>query len=369
MQHYDDSVLRRSIDEPEHTDANITAHLAGCATCHARYDDILANARIGERAFSGPIPAVDSAQAYAHMQQFSTNAKRGAVAWSPGLAGLAAAAVLVCALIFTPLGGFAAQMLTIFEPHQFVPLAITATDSEQMRLMPSLKAFGTLQQSPRHSLKNREQPVSLAHAAAVTGLAPRSFSVAPRGIPARTQTYLTESSTVAFTFSAAKARAYELRNHRNLPPMPAGLDGSTIRVTFPSAIVRAYGNIPKSAKDLRAHGLDNMVLLVESKAPSVTSTGASLTTLANYLFAMPNLPADVAAQLHAITDPSRTLPIPLQIDKQTASPVRVDGVEGLALGDQTGLGAGVLWQRGSVIYAVVGSLKKSEAIALADSLR
>ncbi len=368
MQHYDDSILRRSIDEPEHTDASMTAHLQGCATCHARHEEILANARIGERAFSGSLPAVDSARAYANLQTRPASAKRPA-AWYPGLAGLAAAAVLVCALVFTPLGGFAAQMLTIFEPHQFVPLAMSATDSEQMRLMPSLKAFGTLRHSPQRALQDRERPVSLAHAAAVTGLTPRGFSIAPRGIPARTQTYLTESSSVAFTFSAAKARAYELRYHRNLPPMPPGLNGSTIRVTFPSAIVRAYGNVPKSAKDLRAHGLDNMVILVESHMPSVISTGASLKTLANYLFAMPNLPADVAAQLHAITDPSRTLPIPLQIDKQTASPVQVDGVEGLALGDQTGLGAGVLWQKGSVIYAVVGSLKKSEAIALADSLR
>ncbi|HEY5426144.1 MAG TPA: hypothetical protein VIJ77_06290, partial [Candidatus Tumulicola sp.] len=84
---------------------------------------------------------------------------------------------------------------------------------------------------------------------------------------------------------------------------------------------------------------------------------------------LPNVPAGVAARLRAIADPAHTLPIPYEFDKQTATPVAVDGVSGLAIGDESRFGAGVLWVKGGLVYVVAGQMKESEAIALANSVR
>jgi hypothetical protein len=49
--------------------------------------------------------------------------------------------------------------------------------------------------------------------------------------------------------------------------------------------------------------------------------------------------------------------------------VTVQGVQGLAVGDSTGLGSVVVWVKGGIIYGVGGTLPESQVIAIANSLR
>jgi len=46
----------------------------------------------------------------------------------------------------------------------------------------------------------------------------------------------------------------------------------------------------------------------------------------------------------------------------------VQNVDGLALGDNTGLGAGVIWIKGNTVYAVAGTLKQSQILVIANNL-
>jgi hypothetical protein len=41
----------------------------------------------------------------------------------------------------------------------------------------------------------------------------------------------------------------------------------------------------------------------------------------------------------------------------------------MALGDNTGLGAGVVWQRDGFLYGVAGSRSERDILAIANSLR
>jgi hypothetical protein len=109
--------------------------------------------------------------------------------------------------------------------------------------------------------------------------------------------------------------------------------------------------------------------LVEAQAPRVTSTGASLETLERYLLAMPNVSPNLAAQLRALGDIQNTVPVPVVIDKQTARSVSIQGAKGLAVGDNTGLGAGVMWQKNGIIYVVAGPLSMDEVMSVANGLR
>ncbi|HTA39600.1 MAG TPA: hypothetical protein VK760_11005 [Candidatus Acidoferrales bacterium] len=347
--HVDEGTLRRSIDEIDSLDAGARAHLDGCAQCRDLRSELERTASFAHGYLAQDLPAFQARNRTAH----AVLPRRRPVWFAPAIA-LAAAACVAFALAFTPLGGIAGQWLTIFEPKQFVALQISPTDSEQLRLVPTLQRLGTFAASKPPAGRG---VTSFSGLDRTLGFEPRTFGGASLGDWRPQPSYVQKPFSTSFTFSAAKAKAYEATFNRSLPPMPAGLDGATYTATYGPTLVRTF-----------AKG-DARIAFVETKAPRLVSSGASLETAANYLLSMPNVPAGVAAQLRAIADPAHTLPIPYAFDKQTATPVTVDGVAGLAIGDESRFGAGVLWTKDGVVYLVGGQMKESEAIALANSVK
>ena len=86
------------------------------------------------------------------------------------------------------------------------------------------------------------------------------------------------------------------------------------------------------------------------------------------LYMMPGISAQLASTIRAIGDPSTTLLIPVPIQYATSTDVTVQGVHGVALGDNTGLGSAVIWIKGGTVYGVVGSLKQSDVLSIANHL-
>ena len=107
--------------------------------------------------------------------------------------------------------------------------------------------------------------------------------------------------------------------------------------------------------------------VVEMTNPVVSSTGASVTTIEDYLVSLPGFPPDLAAQIRAIGDPATTLPVPVPTG-QDSHQVDVNGAKGLFVGDSTGLGSGVVWTKDSVLYATVGTMTEDEVTGVARSL-
>ena len=346
--HVDEGMLRRSIDEPDLIGAADRAHADACEACRERRRELERNASFAQRLLTGDAPVFATYVSVAPVVRV-----RRRPAWMAPAIAVAAAAAVVLALAFTPLGGIAGQWLAVFEPRQFVALQISPTDSEQLRLMPGLQRLGTFAAAKPPP---RRRVTSLSGIDSTLGFEPREFGGASSGGRKAGPAYVLAPFATSFTFSAAKAKAYEAKFDRSLPPMPAGLDGTTFTTTYGPTLMRTFGKG------------DDRVLFVETKAPRLVSTGASLETTANYILSLPNVPAGVAAQLRAIADPAHTLPVPFAFDKQTATPVTVGGVPGLAIGDESGVGAGVLWTKRGVVYVVTGQIE-SEAIALANSVK
>jgi hypothetical protein len=103
------------------------------------------------------------------------------------------------------------------------------------------------------------------------------------------------------------------------------------------------------------------------KSPTVTSSGASVQQIEDYLISLPGFPLDLAAQIRSIGDPTTTLPVPVPTGQQSHE-VDIQGVKGLFVGDSTGLGSGMIWSRGGILYATVGTMTESEITAVAGSL-
>lgn len=352
MKHLDEGELRRMLDEPGAVSAEQQSHAASCSACRALADEIARNAQLAAR-LAGGEPFVDARAAYSRMQD-RMQERHAALAWRP-FATCAAAAAFILALFVTPLGGYARSFLTIFEPQQFQPIEVSRADLRDLHLLPQADDVGA-QRVVRKSERTKYASITAAQQHV-------PFAISrPSALPAHFGTVhefaAMTPGEMTFTFSAAKARAFENRSHKALPPMPAGLDGTVVRL--------------QTGYVFRAHyeGGNNAYFdVLEVQAPRVTSSGASLETLERYLLAMPNVSPRLAAQIRALGDVSNTLPVPVAIDKQSAHNVTVQGVKGLAIGDNTGLGAGVMWEKNGIVYLVAGPVSMNDAMVVADGLR
>ena len=274
------------------------------------------------------------------------------------------AAILFCALIsaavFVPLSGRAGGPLTIFEPKTFVPVDITRADVSDLRLAPELKELGS---SRVLEAQRRQSYASVDAARAHVTFPVRTIASLPPQFRSAGSFVVVSPGEYAFTFSAAKARAFAARAHRRIPAMPPGLDGTTVRIHVGEIFHARYGRLEERRERMGS------LHLVEMQAPSVTSTGASLPSLEQYVLSLPNISPKLAAQIRTLGDLNQTLPIPILADRQTARRVTVDGVEGLAVGDNTGLGAGVIWEKGGIVYGIAGPVRMDDVLAFANALR
>ncbi|MDQ2664131.1 MAG: DUF4367 domain-containing protein [Candidatus Eremiobacteraeota bacterium] len=340
MNHFETGDLRRLLDEPEAFGASEREHARTCAQCSKESARLAVDAAVAARYFSG--------------NQMQPTVRRSRLA----TAGLAAAAVLAFALLLSPLGSYAKGFLTIFQPKQFTAIDIRTGDQHAFADLAQLDAFGT-HRFVRVSPDKRVASLAQAqHAVDFALLKPGPVSAGVAG-PARYE--VSGPSEFDFTFSAAKARAFAGRSKKRMVQIPLNLDGTKLRVTIGPMVVARYGRWVKAERG-------PFVTVVQSRLPTIRSTGATLAELENYMLSTPGVSPQFAARIRALGDLSETLPIPYRPDKQTAQHVSVDGVTGLVVGDNTGLGAGVIWQKNGLLYGVAGTLSQDDALSIANGM-
>ncbi|MDQ6940937.1 MAG: hypothetical protein M3169_00275 [Candidatus Eremiobacteraeota bacterium] len=273
--------------------------------------------------------------------------------------GLAAALVL-------PLAAATADPLSVFQPTHVRAITVTPADAKALRAFPPLEAFGTVLGTRSPGL---DEVASASEAAQDAGYALRLPGDVPASLGKDAHYQVTQRIRTSFTFEQAKATVWARDHKVALRPLPAGLNGATYTATLRPVTLVTYGTAPRTHRAERGTRRGTFLAIVQAPVPTVTSTGASLQTLADWFAAQPGVSPHLVAQIKAIGDPTQTLPIPIQFDKQTATKIDVDGVQGLAIGDETGIGSAIVWTKDGKLYAVGGTLPQSTVLALANSLK
>lgn len=387
MRHLDDGTLRRLIDEPLAVSSASQRHFEHCAECTARGESIRTQAQHVAHLMLVDPDAVAAQDALARFVDRSLTADRprespslrerfvdfyvwrGRRFVAPIVAATAAVAALLL-LAFTPVGSVAQSFLTIFEPRQFVAIDVS---KGELNYLPDLQSFGTMVQRGEPAHREVSTP---AQAAALSGLAVRLPAWIPPSVPRAVHYGVVSRASASFIFSAAKARAYAAAARRPMPAMPPGLDGSVLTLQVGPMVIIGFGKVPQSVR-APAHargGDDDMenippLVIVQSVAPHVSSSGATARQIEAYLLQMPGVAPQLADEIRAIGDPSTTMPIPVPIDKAYSQQVTIDGTNGLAVGDNTGVGGMVVWQKNGIVYGVGGALPQRELMEVAQSLR
>jgi len=385
VRHLSDGALRRLYDEPYSLDEETRAHYNDCADCQARFANVADDARHTMALLAVPAATVDSAGALAGVKSRTRpGGRRLSLVRSGGrrlaLGGLAAAVlagVLVSTLAFTPL---AANIVRIFQPTQITVVPVQPGDFQ------GLSAFSNWGDVKGTSRGEYQQTETAAEAAKVSGLPelrvdasklPAALQKAPVTYGAVTQS----SGTVTFNGNA-----------------PSKLRGSTLTLLAGPAEAAVYGNLgqviqsaqsAKSSAGSDAAGSSSsggsdanrqsiqqalssvgpILGVAEMKSPQVSSTGASVADIKSALLAQPGLSPTLRAAISSIDNPEGNLPIPIPSGYVNSHSVKVQGVNGTAFGDSTGLGSAVIWIKGGKVYGVAGTVTEDQVLAVANSLR
>ncbi|HEV8230660.1 MAG TPA: hypothetical protein VGQ86_11945 [Candidatus Limnocylindria bacterium] len=326
-----------------------------------------------EKLLSAPDAPVDTERALARLRarveserivpvtRMATAPRR--VAASGWLKGLSAAAGVVLVATVLTVSGVAETILTIFEPKQIVAVPITMND---LNGAPSFATYGTLTWSTPPRPYDVPDLRTAARESGMTVLVPATL---PDGV-GKARYGVMPRTTATFTFSADKARQAAAAQGRTAPPMPANIDGSKLFMSGGPAVVQYYDDGTRPADATSASPLAGMpkLIVAQGKPPTVQSDGVTVEQLQSYLLAQPGITPQLAAQIRAIKDPSSTLPIPIPVDMATSKKVTVQGVDGIFVGDSTGLGSAVIWTKDGIVYGVAGTLTEQQILVVANSL-
>jgi hypothetical protein len=296
--------------------------------------------------------------------------RRATSRWLQGLA--AAAGVVIVASALT-LSGVADSVLKIFEPKSVVAVPLTQSDLSYLgqacaglNLQECMGAYGTFVWTTPPQPKEVQ---TRGQASAEAGFAVQAPTSLPSSVVGNPRYGVINRSSATFTFSAGSTRQAAIRQNRTAPPMPANIDGSKLFITGGPAAVQFWG-APAGTTGASGGYPDVPTLVVgQAKAPTVSSDGVTVDELRSYLLSQPGISPQLAAAIRAIGDPSSTLPVPVPAELAISHAVTVQGVQGLYVGDNTGIASAVIWQKDGMMFEVIGSFTESQALSIANSMR
>jgi hypothetical protein len=289
------------------------------------------------------------------------------------LRGLAAAAGVVIVASALAVSGVAGSILQIFEPKSVVAVPLTEGDLNYLGqacagldLQQCMGAYGTFVWTVPPQPKEVNSRSQASAQAGFTALAPTSL---PSSVTGDARYGVINRSTATFTFSADSTKQTAARQNRTAPPLPANIDGSKLFITGGPAVVQIWG-APTGTPTASGSYPDIPTLVIgQAKAPTVSSDGVTVDELRAYLLSQPGISPQLAAAIRAIGDPSSTLPVPVPAELAVSHPVTVQGVQGLYVGDNTGIASAVIWQKDGMMFEVIGSFTESQALSIANSMR
>src|SRR4051812_25457703 len=288
MGHTSDGVLRRLLDEPAAVADTDRAHAAGCPRCLDALAAIRADAALADAALATEPVAdldVDAAARRLSAAVPGSQASRPARGRRPvGVRALVRRPVVVvaaAALVLTGVGAAAANgWFPIFHTEKVAPVELSTAD---LVALPDLSGYGDLTVTAEPEV---HQVADAAAAAAATGLDVPTVTDLRRGIRGEPQYQVGGQTSATFTFSADKAARAAAAAGGSLPPLPAGLDGSEVRLVAGPGVAQIWSS------DSGAPGL----VVGRAVAPTAYSSGVPFETVRDYLLSLPGLPANVAAE-------------------------------------------------------------------------
>jgi hypothetical protein len=360
--HPAEGVLRRLVDEPDAVRDDERAHVGSCPACAAGLSTMRADAAAVAASLStddGPATQrtadLDAAWTRLVRTTAAGPAPRSVPPTRPrGRLSRPALAAAVAAVVLTGAGvAAAADWLPVFSTQRVAPVPVSTAELVQL---PDLSRYGD------STTTGTLQPHTVADAGAArgaSGLQLPEVGDLPSGVTGDPQYEVVDKATVTFTFSAAKAAAAAAEAGQTPPPVPAGLDGSRVRLTVGPGAAEVWAG---------PAGLPSLIV-ARVVGPTIDTSGVPYDTVRDYLLSLPGLSPDLAAQLRSLSADGGTLPLPVPADQVTTSSAEVGGLPATVLTSRNGTMGAVVWVDSGVVTGVAGMLPRDRLVAVAQQLR
>lgn len=386
---------RAWLDSESESPTSLMAHLPTCAHCQGVVDDLRQSVELAETSVAAlranadlsavevdrarmRLAALRSRQKLGSPDHRTASSSRAPVPWRRlmtgsrvAFSGVAAAAVLLAGLAFTPGGQSAASaFLSQFRTQSVAPITVSAqSQADLMRTINALGRLGTVAMpsgatEPRAAVRGaaqQAQTVTLAEASRIVSplLQPDPTSL-PASLKGPPKVQVMPSQSIQFTFDKAKAAAYFASIGRSDFVVPDKFDGATLAVSIPSAVLLQYGNT--TSKEALIVGQSGEV------AVDVVRGQVGLDEMHSFLLSLPGLPSDVVRQLQNLNSWSNTLPVPIPVDVVSWKQVPIAGNPGLLLDDNSGVGSAAIWHANGHLFGMAGSLKSDDLRRIANGM-
>ncbi len=377
--HLNDGELRAALDNE--AEPQVNNHLATCATCRARADELRVQAHQVASRFDvlSPRevrePSASLAFARFQMKQGSVRkenlmsklfAPRFRVAWAMAIV----VALLAVSLTLPPVQTWAEGLLAQFRVKNIVVLPVDTTGLTQLsgnsaianEMTKMIADSSTVTKKPA----DPRAAANVAEANKQAGFAvrlPTSRNDAPQ---------LTVYDGTAFEFVVNRARLQSLLNEAGLKTtLPMSLDKANIKVNVPTSVTAGYGDCIKlGSKDERRP--TNCVLLTQMPSPVVdTPPNVDVRELAEIGLQFTGMTKEQAQAYARTVDWTSTLVVPIPRSGASSKQVPVDGVTGNLIENKSYTQQYVLvWTKNNIVYGMATTgVDANTVLAIANSLK
>lgn len=383
--HLNEGQLRAYLDDESAERATVERHLAMCADCRTRADEMTTRAEFISARFAALSFAANPISPQGALARFKTRhlrkeiplmhkifAPRYRVAWTM----IALVALIAVSMSIPPVRAWAEGMLAQFRVSKITVVSIDPTRLNELVGGSALdKQISQLLSDSVTVTKKPGEPRVAANAAEASKLAgftvrlPSSRTDAPQ---------LTVQDSAAFQFVVKRDRAQALLNDAGASnlKLPASIDGALIKVSIPAAITAAYGTCPKldaDTKETPGRLMINCIIVTQIPSPVVdTPPDLNVAQLAELGLQFTGMTKEQARAYAQTVDWTSTLVVPVPRNAAQYKKITVDGVEGYLIRRPVDDAPQyvIVWVKNGIVYAVGGrESDTTNAMNMANSLK
>jgi hypothetical protein len=390
--HLSDGEIRAYLDGEmaAPTDALAHAHLKTCQHCQHRAEVLAAQMKRVQKHLSAlsPFPETSSmpvGDAYIRWknriiekEKPSMMTRIFAPRYRPAWAVMAVLAILMIALAFPGVRALASDFLGLFRVQQFTVVQFDPNDVEN-RLGHSPQFEHLLSEDVHIEEQGEVQAVSTAEeAAALAGFVPRLPTAAEGELHLQVQ----PGVKATFAVDLERVRSLLAEIGRSDIALADELDGATVTLNLPTAVVASYGDCEPEVQATGETGFDPdappsahqpCTTFVQLPSPSVSAPPElNFAEIGKAFLQLLGMTPEEAERFSQRIDWTTTLVVPIPRYSTTYQDVRVDGAEGVLIRQSSGTLSSpyvLMWIKEGMVYALMGEGLQSTALNIANSLK
>jgi hypothetical protein len=286
--------------------------------------------------------------------------------WGPAVAAALLVAILASGLAISPVRAAASRFLGIFRVQKFTVIQVNSQQLEALNGYQSL-VLG----EPRFDNIGHSPVADVAAASQAAGFPVLAPTWLPQQARGATQIEVTSGGRAATQVNIAAARSILRSANLSTSGLPAGMDQAEVWADIPPVVVQHYGTG------------QNGLMVIQSTSPTVhVPDGFDMAAVGEQGLRLLGMDATTAQQMARRIDWGTTLIVPVPVDLASFQQVQVRGVDaylftssgrsqssGVTSGMSLPQGMFLLWNADGRIYAIGGTVSRSELIQAAESLK